>query len=238
MKIDFAQTHKQFPAAAEYLSNMYIIIRDYGYVSHTRLAEWAGVSVPAVTQAIGRLKRLGLVRQERYENVTLTDDGRNFAVKVLRRHYLIERLLVGLLGYPWDKADEEAKHLQSQISDDFTQHLYERLGSPQTCPHGNPMPGAPNEQKLLHIPRLSDAEEGAALRVLRITEEGEQLAGMLAFCYNNGLQPGSRFVVEKTDESLVRLKRLREPSESKLPPTVEVSAARAAHIRFELFEAG
>ncbi len=232
MELDFSQIHKQFPAASEYLSSIYIILRDYGYVSHTRLAEWVGVSVPAVTQAIGRLKRLGMVRQERYANVALTDLGRQFAVKVLRRHYLIERLLVGVLGYPWDKADSEAKRLQSEISDDFTEHLYERLGSPQTCPHGNPMPGAEIEQKLLTLPKLSDAAPGDEVRILRITEEGEQLPSMLAFCYENGIQPGSRFVVgEKTEEAL--LVSRSAPKRSDARPQVSILMLRAEHIRYE-----
>lgn len=160
--MDAAEVHKRFPAAAEYLSGIYILQRDYGRVSNSRLAAWTGVSGSAVTQALGRLKRLGLARQLRYENIELTVQGRALAITVLRRHYLLEHLLVRVLEFPWEKADDEAKRLQSEISDDLAEHLYHRLGSPQACPHGNPMPGARIEGRLLGAPRLSKAPGGTA----------------------------------------------------------------------------
>jgi len=196
---------EKFPAAAEYLSSIYIINRDHGYVTNVRLAEWMGVSASAVTQAVGRLKRLGLVRQKRYENVLLTEGGRAMAVQVLRHHYLLEHLLVRLLGYPWDKADEEAKRLQSQISEGLAEHLYEKLGGPQTCPHGNPMPGSKIEKDLLTAPRLGQAPPETTVTILRITEEGEGIPGMLSVCDSHGLQPGARFEVVSRDENAIHL---------------------------------
>ena len=190
MEIDAALVRKRFPAAAEYVSGIYILARDYGRVSNSRLAAWTGVSGSAVTQALGRLKRLGLARYIRYESIELTEQGRAFARKVLRHHYLLEHLLVRVLDYPWEKADDEAKRLQSEISDDLAEHLYTRLGSPQTCPHGNPMPGSAGEAKLLSAPRLSDAPAGARVRIIRITEEGEQIPRMLDFCHESGIKPG------------------------------------------------
>lgn len=233
MEPDFAAIHKQFPAAAEYLSSIYILTRDYGYVSHTRLAEWNEVSAPAVTQAIGRLKRLGLVHQKRYENVVLTDSGRSLAVKVLRRHYLIEHLLVGILDYPWDKADQEAKLLQTQISDDLTEHLFRKLHSPQTCPHGNPMPNTSIERKLLDAPKLSEAQEGHEVRILRITEEGEQIPDMLSFCDTNGIRPGAYFRVFDKNSDTVRLRPVRRDAAMESTTEVRVPVAKAAHIRYE-----
>ena len=191
MELDLFQINKQFPAAAEYLSSIYLIARDYGHVTNLRLAEWMGVSSSAVTQALGRLKRLGLVHRKRYENVLLSDEGRSLAKEVLRRHYLLEHLLVRLLGYPWDKADEEAKRLQTEISNDLADHLYSKLGSPQTCPHGNPFPGSRLEKSLLTAPKLNQAPREADVMILRITEEGEQIPSMLAFCSNHGFSRGS-----------------------------------------------
>ncbi len=207
MESNFVLIHKQFPASAEYLSSIYLIKRDYGYVANTRLAEWMGVSSSAVTQALGRLKRFGLVRHKRYKNVLLSTEGRNLAVRVLRRHYLLEHLLVRVLEYPWAKADEEAKLLQTEISDDLAEHLYVKLGSPQACPHGNPMPGSKIEKSLLAAPKLSEAVPGATVKILRITEEGEQIPSMLAFCQRHGLQPGVRFLVKSKDKRSLHLLR-------------------------------
>ena len=233
MKIDAALVHKRFPAAAEYVSGIYILARDYGKVSNSRLAAWTGVSGSAVTQALGRLKRLGLTRHVRYESIELTEQGRQLAMKVLRRHYLLEHLLVRFLDYPWEKADDEAKRLQSEISDDLTEHLFQKLGSPQACPHGNPMPGSAVEARLLNAPRLSDAPAGAVVRIIRITEEGEQIPQMLDFCHNQGLKPGATFTVLARQGEVVRLGRTRTDAKGESLEEVEVPLEKSLHIRYE-----
>lgn len=230
MEIDAAEVHERFPAAAEYLSGIYILKRDYGRVSNSRLAAWTGVSGSAVTQALGRLKKLGLARQARYENIELTPRGRALAVTVLRRHFLLEHLLVRILEFPWEKADEEAKRLQSQISADLTEHLYRRLGSPQACPHGNPMPGSKMERKLLTAPKLIDAPTGRRIRILRITEEGEQIPRMLDFCHSRWIRPGALFLVQGNRTGAVRLTVSPPGSADR---TIVVPPEKAAHIRYE-----
>ncbi len=232
MELTFAEIDQRFPAAAEYMGAIYILLRDYGSASHTRLAEWVGVSAPAVTQAVGRLKRLGLVYQRRYQNVVLSEEGREFAMNILKRHYLVERLLVGVLDYPWDKADEEAKLLQSRISDDFAEYLFKHLGSPQTCPHGNPMPGVAVEEKLLAAPKLTEASAGSGIVILRITEEGEQLPTMLAFCHQNGIRPGARFEVRDVGKEELLLEPRGDSPFAGEAGAVRVALDKAEHIRY------
>jgi DtxR family Mn-dependent transcriptional regulator len=224
-KLDLHGVHLRFPAAAEYLSSIYILRRDYGEATNTRLAAWVGVSGPAVTQALARLSRLGLARQKRYGDIALTPTGKRLAVEVLRRHYLLEHLLVRLLDYPWEKTDREAKLLQNLISQDLTDHLYRRLGRPQTCPHGNPLPGAPVEAALLSADRLSEAPVGRTLTILRITEEGEQVPSLLSTCRIRGVRPGARFRVSGRDRRRIYLS----------PPggaRVSLTLAMARHVRF------
>ena len=239
-----AGIHRQFPAAAEYLSGIYILRRDYGEAGNRRLSEWLGVSEPAVTQALGRLKRLRLVRQKPYGDIALTPTGRLLAVQVLRRHYLLEHLLVRMLEYPWEKADEEAKVLQSLISQDLTEHLFRSLGSPKACPHGNPMPGSPAEGRLVAAARLTDAPVGKAVRILRITEEGEQVPSLLNACGSRGVWPGARFVVRARDAeslSLVADGRARHqdhganrPKDRRTgPAVVRLPLSMARHVRYE-----
>jgi DtxR family transcriptional regulator, Mn-dependent transcriptional regulator len=227
MKPDLAEIHGRFPAAAEYLSGIYILRRDYGEAGNTKLSEWVGVSGSAVTQALSRLKRLGLARQERYGDIALTPGGRQLAIQVLRRHYLLEHLLVRVLGYPWEKADLEAKLLQNLISADLTEHLYRRLGSPQTCPHGNPMPGARVEKKLLAAARLSEAPAGRRITILRITEEGEQVPSLLSTCGTRGVTPGAAFRTDGRDERTVWLTAGRGSRRVGIP------LAMAWHVRWE-----
>ena len=180
----------QFPAAPEYLTQIFLIERDNGIVPNAKLADRLEVSRPAVSQAVGRLKKLGLVDQDRYGAIGLSAEGRVFAERVVRRHFLLEHLLVRILEYPWDKSDVEAETLQASLSDDLTEYLAERLGHPQTCPHGNPMPGSDIEKAYLDAPKLPDAGVGTKVKIIRITEEGEMTDGMLSFCQANGIAPG------------------------------------------------
>ncbi len=190
--MDIYELHRRFPAAADYLLQIFIIERDYGTVTNQRLAERQGVSKPAVTQSVSRLRALEMVEQDRYGKIRLTSCGRELAAAVLERHYLIEHVLVHLLGYPWEKSDREAKELQEIISSDLTEHIRVRLGHPETCPHGNPFPGSPRERALIEAPRLSEVEEGETVSLVRITEEGEEIAGLLDFCDRHGLKPDTK----------------------------------------------
>jgi DtxR family Mn-dependent transcriptional regulator len=156
------------------------------------------------------------------------------AKEVLRRHYLLEHLLVRLLGYPWDKADEEAKRLQTEISKDLAEHLYSKLGAPQTCPHGNPMPGSELEKSLLNAPKLHEAPREANVMILRITEEGEQIPSMLAICFNHRLQPGGRFLILGKDENMIILQRSGVPPDAaEDEASFSLPVKLAEHIRYE-----
>lgn len=221
------QLVRDFPASAEYLTNIYLLERDYGSAANHKLAEWMGVSTSAVTQALGRLKKLGLVSADRYGPTSLTGRGRDLAALILKRHYLIEHLLVRLLDYPWDKADEEAKVLQNQISDELAGHLDERLGHPQTCPHGNPLPGVPIEAKLLQAPVLADVEPGRSILLLRITEEGEAIPAMLPTCQNYRLRPGIHLKIEENGPDQITFTFEDGSPAGSLPKNL------ARHIRFE-----
>lgn len=191
----------QLPAAPEYLAQILLIERDKGVVPNARLADRLGVSRPAVSQAIGRLKKLGLVIQDRYGDISLSRSGLSIAQSVVRRHFLLEHLLVNVLEYPWDTSDVEAGNLQDSLSDELTEYLDQFLNWPQTCPHGNPMPKSKIEKQYLRAPKLSDASEGSKIRIIRITEEGELAPGLLSFCMKHSLMPGKELIVSGQTES-------------------------------------
>ncbi len=215
------------PAAPEYLVNIFIIQRDYGYANNARLAKWMHVSRSAVSQAISRLKALSLIVQDEYGGVRLSPEGKRLAISVLTRHYLIEHLLVGVLNYPWDKADEEASRIQETISDEFADYLNKYLGEPVTCPHGNPFPGTSVEKNLVEALIISELEENDTAKVLRITEEGENVPGMLTACYKNHISPGAEFVIVRNQDSTLQLRPVDGEKAFTLP------AKYARHIRAE-----
>src|SRR5438874_9208063 len=106
-----------------------------------RLADWLGVSRPTVTAALRRMTRDGMVRMNSRKEIELTAAGRKAAESIVRRHRIMERWLTDVLGLDWVAADAEAARLEHAVSDVVEQRLYEVLGRPATCPHGNPIPG-------------------------------------------------------------------------------------------------
>lgn len=211
------ELHHKFPAAADYLTQIFLIERDYREVSNLRLSERLGVSKPAVSQSVKRLVKLGLAKQESYGGIQLTEEGRSIAKEVLERHYLLEHVLVDMLGYPWEKSDREAKQLQVIISDELKAHMDQQLGHPRTCPHGNPFPGAEREQELIKAPRLIQALVGKQVELLRITEEGEEIEGLLDFCFQHQLTPGTRLLVHARNSEGLEVSINREPTTFDIP---------------------
>ena len=106
-------------------------------VSSAVLRRRLGVSAPAVTAALRRLKRDGLLRVGSAGMIRLTESGREITSKLLRRHYLIERMLTEVFAMEWYKVHEEAERLEHAVSDDFEARLMERLGTDAPCPHGH-----------------------------------------------------------------------------------------------------
>src|SRR3954454_17689198 len=102
------------------------------------LARWLQVSPPAVTMAIRRLKRDGLIRVTAAGEITLAREGRDIANRVMNRHHLIERMLTEIFGMEWYKVHEEAEQLEHAVSEEFERRLQEKLGdNDEECPHGN-----------------------------------------------------------------------------------------------------
>lgn len=189
----------------EYLIQVYLLVREGKPVIGARLAQRMGVSPPAVVQALRRMARDGLVTVGGEAGVQMTEQGRQRAEATLRRHYLIERLLVDELGFGWAEADEEAGRLEHSLSPQLEQHLFERLGRPTTCPHGNPFPGSPDEQRLIAAPSLAEAQEGERVRVLRITEDAEEDLELMHYLWAHGVVPGATLRMVRHEPETGRL---------------------------------
>src|SRR3979490_3206126 len=101
------------------------------------LAHWLSVSPPAITMALRRLKKDGLVRVQTDGHVALTPAGRKIARRLTLRHHLIERMLAEIFGMDWYKVHDEAERLEHAVSPDFEARLLAKLGSGVACPHGN-----------------------------------------------------------------------------------------------------
>jgi DtxR family Mn-dependent transcriptional regulator len=168
-------------------------------VRSSRLAEWLGVSRPTVTVALRRMLRGNLVRVDARKEIELTPRGEREAAAIVRRHRVVERWLTDVLGLDWIAADEEAARLEYAMSDVVEERLWESLGRPDSCPHGNPIPG--HAQTRDDERRLGELAEGERVTVHRISEVAEREApALLRYLLDRGLVPGARLRVVEMDQ--------------------------------------
>ncbi len=155
-----------------------------------RLADWLKVSPPAVTMALRRLKKDGLVRVQGDGHVRLTAAGRKIARKLTLRHHLIERMLAELFGLEWWKVHDEAERLEHAVSPDFEAKLLARLGRGGACPHGNLSEmESPASRRRRGLVLLAEADPGESYSVSGIYERDRRL---LEFLEARSIRPGAR----------------------------------------------
>ena len=111
-----------------------------GAASTKDVADRLSVAPASVTNMFARLQEMGLAKYERYQGASLTEVGREEALRLLRRHRLIETFLLEHLEYSWEEVHEEAERLEHAVSDEFTERLTEFLGHPARDPHGDHIP--------------------------------------------------------------------------------------------------
>lgn len=154
------------------------------------LAHWLKVSPPAVTMALRRLKKDGLVRVQSDGRVTLSAAGRRIARKLTLRHHLIERMLNEMFGMEWWKVHDEAERLEHAVSPDFEAKLLARLGRGGACPHGNLSEvESPASRRRRGLQLLSEADPGRSYQVSGIYERDRHL---LEFLEARGIRPGAK----------------------------------------------
>ncbi len=202
-KVGLVKSNAGSPPPSEvvshYLEAIYYMWSEGEPLRSARLADWLGVSRPTVTVAVRRMTGYGMVRMNRRKEIELTAKGRRMAESIVRRHRIMERWLTDGLGLDWVVADTEAARLEHAVSDVVEKRLYEVLGRPTTCPHGNPIPGyseaAPREA------RLASLAAGARASVSRVSEVAEREAPLLlAYLHKRDLTPGREITVIETDE--------------------------------------
>lgn len=165
----------------DYLKAIYSAVEWGGpAMSVSALATRMGVSASTASETVRRLADEGLVHHERYGGISLTERGREAALKMVRRHRLIETLLVEHLGYEWDEVHDEAEVLEHAVSDLLIERVDKLLGHPVRDPHGDPIPSVDGEVTLPPTRPLSETPAGEGGRVVRISDAEPQVLRHLA----------------------------------------------------------
>ena len=176
------------PAFEEYCETIFELDEDGVDVIQARIVERLQVSRPAVSEMIKKMGEVDLIYFHGTK-IHLTEDGKNLANQVVRRHRLAERFLTDVLGLSWAEAHHEAGRWEHVISPSVEDAFLRILEDPTTCPHGNPIPGT-DYQMPEGASALSDIEVGNKFIVERIPEELEFQPGLLEFLEESNLIPG------------------------------------------------
>jgi DtxR family Mn-dependent transcriptional regulator len=192
---DPVESRSPSSSVGDYLKAIWELAVDSGEVASTKgVAERLSVSAASVSNMFGRLQEMGLVEHERYRGVTLTERGRREALRLVRRHRLIETFLLEHLGYHWQEVHEEAERLEHAVSDGFTERLADFLGHPDHDPHGGPIPSPEGILEADDSFPLSQAVAGKRLRISKVRDED---AEMLDYLGDRNLVPGRLVTVRE-----------------------------------------
>src|SRR4029077_6922897 len=156
------------------------------------------LSAPTVHEMVGRLIKDGYIERNKDKSLAFTEDGRERASYIVRRHRMIERFLTDVLGIPWDEVHEEAERIEHAMSPVLEERMRAAIGDATTCPHGHPIVEGAREQGSL----LADVAIGADVQVLRFENEAEEL---LHYLKESGLEPGLEGKLERSDEGGVTI---------------------------------
>jgi DtxR family transcriptional regulator, Mn-dependent transcriptional regulator len=169
-------------------------LSEEGAASTNDVAERLSFSAASVSNMFVRLREMGLAEYERYHGATLTEEGRAEALRLLRRHRLIETFLLECLDYSWEEVHEEAESVEHAVSDAFTERLAAFLGHPAQDPHGDPIPSADGTLEADDSFPLAATTPDQQVRIYRVDDEEP---AKLAYLEELGLMPGRLFEVRE-----------------------------------------
>lgn len=144
-------------------------------VATNALKDVLKITAPSVTDMAQRLVEAGLVDYEKYYGVRLTQQGCSSALKIIRRHRLIELYLVKELGYALQEVHEDAEDLEHAVSDRFIDAIAAKLNNPQFDPHGDPIPAADGTMTIRDLQPLSKLPLNTPARVAQFVSENQEM---------------------------------------------------------------
>ncbi len=166
-----------------------------------QIATALGVAPGTVTSMLKTLDAARLATHRPYEGVALTRAGRVLALRVIRRHRLIELFLLRTLEMTWDEVHDEAEHLEHAVSDLLVDRIDAFLGHPEVDPHGDPIPRADAQS----MPRTDDAavrslaecEPGVRFQLARVLDQSPPF---LRYLTESGLDLNATGAVERNPD--------------------------------------
>jgi len=198
-----------------YLRTVYDLEEEGVVPLRARIAERLEQSGPTVSQTVSRMERDGLLRVAGDRHLELTDKGRRLAISVMRKHRLAERLLVDVIGLPWEEVHAEACRWEHVMSEDVERRLVRVLDNPTVSPFGNPIPGlgllglreTDTEPPAADLARLTELPVGDSVAVVvrQLTEHVQGDVALISRLKEAGIVPNARVLVQTSPDGDVTI---------------------------------
>lgn len=192
--------------------------------STSRVARHLDVADASVTDMLRKLKKAGLLEYRPYYGATLTQQGRQMALRILRRHRLLELFLNQVLGYGWEQVHGEAERLEHAVSDFFVARVDALLNFPVKDPHGETIPDAQGFRQVEDDVCLAEADLGRYC-IRKVSNSDPEF---LAYLDRVGLLPTIEFSLQEKAPFKGPLKLLLEPNHP--PIYLGLEAAKSIYV--------
>ncbi len=188
-----ATPHQHSPAVEDYIKHIYKLSTQGEKATTKAIAEKMGLGDGTVSAMLRQLDSRGLLLLEPYRGVELTEEGRRLALRMIRRHRLIELFLVKVLNLEWDEVDSEAERLEHAFTDTLIERLDAFLGYPDVDPHGAPIPDDKGKVARQNFIPLQQAQPGRQVTIRRVSDDDPDF---LKYLKDMGLHLNSTLTVQ------------------------------------------
>ncbi|MEM1639025.1 MAG: metal-dependent transcriptional regulator [Desulfurococcaceae archaeon] len=194
----------------DYLTTIYRLEEALDEARITDISRELKVSPATVSKIIGKLEERNLVIRVKYRGVKLTEKGRSLAERIIRKHRIAEVFLLKILGFDEVESHQYAHYLE-HLPDIIVERMYESVGKPPLCPHGNKIPGTTST-----MPKLIKLTETQPHQVCIVKRIAGEFADVLEYVHGIGIKVGASIsVLKHTDERIIV--KLQNNSESEIP---------------------
>ena len=177
----------------DYLKAIYGLSQDGATASTSDIADMLEVQPASVSGMIKRLKEAGYVDHAPYRGVRLSPAGTREALRIIRRHRILETYLSQRLSYSWDDVHTEAERLEHAASDELVERMASALGDPSHDPHGAPIPTRTGDVEETDHSTLAEVRSGDIVLIRAVRDDDPE---RLRYLEAMGLVPGVLLYIE------------------------------------------
>lgn len=159
-------------AEEDYIKVIYelTVEKEKNLIKSTELSEYFGYTDQSVNEMIKKLKKKHLVSFLPYKGISLTSEGKAIAIRMIQAHRIWEVFLAHNLGFSWENLHEDSEKLEHASGEKLIESLYQYLGKPKVCPHGNPIPDLSGHTEKMNQTCLLDFHVGQRFMITHVLD--------------------------------------------------------------------